>query len=115
VRFIAVRVFLSDGSSKTLQKCFTRKNRVESFLQKIRPEIQNQNFLGFLLSRFWAFFLVRGVQKHHFKTNSKKTDPGLFLASDPHPPTAGVADIFVFSGPLSLVTYLAVGRPVFVL
>jgi hypothetical protein len=38
------RVFLSDGSSKTLQKTFYKKNRVEKFLQKIRPKIQNRLF-----------------------------------------------------------------------
>jgi hypothetical protein len=36
------RVFFSDGSSKTLQKTFYNKNRVEKFLQKIRPEVQNR-------------------------------------------------------------------------
>ena len=49
------RVFLSDGSSKTLQKTFYKKNRVEKFLQKIRPKIQNRLFLENVLSRFWAF------------------------------------------------------------
>jgi hypothetical protein len=49
------RVFLSDGSSKPLQKTFCKKNSVEKFLQKIRPKIQNRFFLDFCLSRFWAF------------------------------------------------------------
>jgi hypothetical protein len=49
------RVFLSDGSSKTLPKTFCKTNRVEKFLQKIRPKIQNRLFLEFCLSRFWAF------------------------------------------------------------
>jgi hypothetical protein len=49
------RVFFSDGSSKTLQKTFCKKNRVEKFLQKIRPKIQNRLFLEIVLSRFWAF------------------------------------------------------------
>jgi hypothetical protein len=48
-------VFLSDGSSKTLQKTFYKKNRVEKVLKKIRPKIQNRLFLDFFLSRFWAF------------------------------------------------------------
>jgi hypothetical protein len=39
------RVFLSDGSSKTLQKTFCKKNHVENILQKIRPKIQNRLFL----------------------------------------------------------------------
>jgi hypothetical protein len=39
------RVFFSDGNSKTLQKTFCKKNRVEKFLQKNRPKIQNRFFL----------------------------------------------------------------------
>jgi hypothetical protein len=35
------RVFFSDGSSKALQKTFYKKNRVEKFLQEVRPKIQN--------------------------------------------------------------------------
>jgi hypothetical protein len=38
-------VFLSDGSSKTLQKTFCKKNHAEKKLQKIRPKIQNRLFL----------------------------------------------------------------------
>jgi hypothetical protein len=49
------RVFLSDGSSKTLQKRFCKTNRLEKFLQKNRPKIQNRLFLDFFLSRVWAF------------------------------------------------------------
>jgi hypothetical protein len=49
------RVFFSDGSSKALQRTFCKKNRVEKFLQKIRPKVQNRLFLDFFLSRFWAF------------------------------------------------------------
>jgi hypothetical protein len=48
-------VFLSDGSSKTLQKMFCKKNHVENFVQKIRPKIQNRLFLEKVSSRFWAF------------------------------------------------------------
>jgi hypothetical protein len=44
-RVFRFRVFLSDGSSKTLQKTFCKKNHVEFFLQKIRPKIQNRLFL----------------------------------------------------------------------
>jgi hypothetical protein len=46
------RVFFSDGSSKTLQKALTTKNRVEKFLQKIRQKIQNRLFLGFVFITF---------------------------------------------------------------
>jgi hypothetical protein len=65
------RVFLSDGNSKTLQKTFYKKNRVEKFLQKIRPKIQNRLFLGFVLSRFWAF-LDEGSSKTRLKKYRKK-------------------------------------------
>jgi hypothetical protein len=46
------RVFFSDGSSKTLQKTFCKKNRVEKFLQKIRPKVQNRLFLDFFFITF---------------------------------------------------------------
>jgi hypothetical protein len=46
------RVFFSDGSSKTLQKTFCKKNRVEKFLPKIRPKVQNRLFLDFFLITF---------------------------------------------------------------
>jgi hypothetical protein len=46
------RVFFSDGSSKPLHKTFYRKNRVEKFLQKIRPKVQNRLFLEFFLITF---------------------------------------------------------------
>jgi hypothetical protein len=59
------RVFLSDGSSKTLQKSLHTKNRVEKFLQKIRPKIQNRFFLEFFLSHFGAF-LDEGSSKTRF-------------------------------------------------
>jgi hypothetical protein len=54
--FSRFRVFLIDGSSKTLQKTFYKTNRVEKFLQKIRPKIPNRFFLDFFKkSCFWAF------------------------------------------------------------
>jgi hypothetical protein len=48
------RVFLSDGSSKALETTLRKENRVERFLQKIRPKVQNRFFLDFSLSRFWG-------------------------------------------------------------
>jgi hypothetical protein len=80
------RVFFSDGISKTLQKTFCKKNRVEKFLQKIRPEVQNRLFLDFVYHVFGRF-LVRGVQKHDKKYLKQKSVPSPFLASDP--PTHG--------------------------
>jgi hypothetical protein len=78
------RVFLSDGSSKTLQKTFCKKNRVEKFLQKIRPKIQNRFFLDFFLSRFWAF-LDEGSSKTRLKKKYRKnkSDPSPFSYFDP--------------------------------
>jgi hypothetical protein len=63
-------LLFSDGSSKTLQKRFYKKNRVEKFLQKIRPKIQNRFFLGFFYHVFGRFS-VRGVQKHDKKISKK--------------------------------------------
>jgi hypothetical protein len=67
------------GSSNHYKKRFAKINRVENFLQRNRPKIQNQFFSIFLLSRFWAF-LGKGSsntrQKNIEKTNST---PVLFL------------------------------------
>ena len=49
------QVFLSDGSSQTLQKTFYKKIVSKSFYQKIDKKIPNRLFLDFFLSRFWAF------------------------------------------------------------
>jgi hypothetical protein len=55
------RVFRSDGSSKTLQKCFA-KNRVEKLLPN------KSIFVDFFIA-FFGRFSVRRVQKHHKKTD----------------------------------------------
>jgi hypothetical protein len=94
------RVFISDGSSKALQKNVLQKDRVEKFLQKSRPKLQNRFFLGFVYHVFGRFS-VRGVQKHDslvlfWKIN--KSDPGPFLASDP--PTHHGSPRFVLGRPL---------------
>jgi hypothetical protein len=96
------RVFFCDGSSKTLQKTFCEKNRVEKFLQKNRPEVQNRLFLDFFLSRFWAF-LGEGSSKTRLK-KSRKKNLVLFWPLT-HPPTTGVTDFFLLAaigGPLFL-------------
>jgi hypothetical protein len=64
------RVFFSDGSSKTLQKTFCKKNRVEKLLQKVRPKIQNRLFLDFF-SHVFGRFSMRGVQKHDKKISKR--------------------------------------------
>jgi hypothetical protein len=76
------QVLLSDGSPKTQQKTFYKKNRVEKFLQKNRQKIQNPFFLD-LFYRVFGRFSVRAVQKHDKKISHKKlTNPGTFLASE---------------------------------
>jgi hypothetical protein len=90
-------VFFSDGSSKTLQKTFYKKNRVEKFLQKIRPKTQNRLFLDFFLSRFWAF-LDEGSSKTRFK--KKKNLALVLFGTLTRPPTTGVTDLFIFCRPL---------------
>jgi hypothetical protein len=77
------RVFLSNGGLKALKKTFCKNNRVEKFLQNIRPKIQNRFFSRYFHHVFGRFS-VRGVQKHDVnKISKKKSDPGPFLASDP--------------------------------
>jgi hypothetical protein len=81
------RVFLSDGSSKALQKKFYKK--LESkVLPKIRPKTQNRFFLDFVY-RVLGRYSVRRLKKHH----KNKSVPGTFLASDP-PTNHGVTDFF---------------------
>jgi hypothetical protein len=63
------RVFLSDGSSKTLQKTFCKKNRVENFSAKNPKPTFSRIFFYHVLGRF----SVRGVQKHD-KKSRKKSD-----------------------------------------
>jgi hypothetical protein len=92
------RVFLSDGSSKPLQKTFCKKNRVEKFLQKNRPKIQNRLFLEFFLSRFWAF-LDEGSSKTRLKNIDKINLALVLFRTLTHPPTTGVTDFFL-AGPL---------------
>jgi hypothetical protein len=75
------RVFLIDGSSKTLQKTFLKKKCVEKFVPKNQTKIQNRYFLDFF-NHVFGRFSVRGVQKHHKKYRGKKPDPGPFMASD---------------------------------
>jgi hypothetical protein len=65
------RVFFSDGSSKTQQKTFCKKNRVEKFLQKVRHKSQNRLFLGFSFSHVFGRFSMRGGQKHNKKISKK--------------------------------------------
>jgi hypothetical protein len=92
------RVFLSDGSSKTLQKTYYQKNRVEKFLQKIRPKIQNRLFLEYFSSRFWAF-LDAGSSKTRLKKYQKINLTLVLFRTLTHPPTTGVPDFF-FCRPL---------------
>jgi hypothetical protein len=75
------QVLLSDGSSKAPPKK-NQKDRVKKFFlkQKIDKKSQNRLFLGFCLSRFWAFF-GEGSLKTRQKP-SKKIGPGTFLASE---------------------------------
>jgi hypothetical protein len=49
------QVFLSDGSSQTLQKTFYKKIVSKSFYKKIDKKIPKPVVSRFFLSRFWAF------------------------------------------------------------
>jgi hypothetical protein len=92
------RVFFSDGSSKTLQKTFYKRNRVEKFLQKFDQKSKTDFFSNFFLSRFWAF-LDEGSSKTRLKKYRKnKYDPSSFSYSDP--PTHHGGHRFFFAGPL---------------
>jgi hypothetical protein len=60
---LRLKVLLSDGSSKALQKTVYKKNRVEKLLPKNRQKIQNRFLLNFF-NHVFGRFSVRGVQKH---------------------------------------------------
>jgi hypothetical protein len=83
--------------AKTLQKMFCKKNRVEKFVQKNRPKIQNRCFLDFLY-HFFGRFWVRGVQKHEKKISENKSEPIPFSYS--HPPTHHGGHRLFFGRPL---------------
>jgi hypothetical protein len=94
------RVFFSDGSSKTLQKTFCKKNRVEKFLQKFRPKVQNRLFLDFFLITFLGVSRCGELKKH-----DKRYIESINLTLVPfwpltHPPTTGVTDFFLIGGPV---------------
>jgi hypothetical protein len=88
-------VFISDGSSKALQKTFCKKDRVEKVLQKV----QNRLFLDFVLSRFWAF-VGEGSSKTRLKKYHKKNLTLVLFWPLTNPPTTGVTD-FVLLRPLA--------------
>jgi hypothetical protein len=52
------------GVQKHYKKYFAEKNRVETFLQKNRPKVQNRFFFSILFGHVFGRFSVRGVQKH---------------------------------------------------
>jgi hypothetical protein len=54
-RFIALLGVFQRREFKSTTKNVLQKNRVEKFLQKVRPKIQNRFFLEIVFSRFWAF------------------------------------------------------------
>jgi hypothetical protein len=59
--FLRFRVFLSDGSSKTLQKTFYKKIVISFLNQKFDKKVQNR-FFSVLFSRFWAFLGERSLK-----------------------------------------------------
>jgi hypothetical protein len=58
------QVLLSDGSSKTQQKTFYKKNRVEKFLQKNRQKNAKPMFSRLFFYHVFGRFSVRGVSVH---------------------------------------------------
>jgi hypothetical protein len=102
------QVLFSDGSSKTLQKTFCKKNGVENLLQKVRPKkISN------LFSRvFWAFL---DEKKNTIKNINNKNLTLVLFRTPTHPPTTGVPGYFVLAAPCRLSASLpmtASGQPV---
>jgi hypothetical protein len=92
------RVVSSDGSSKTLQKTFYKKNRVEKLLTKNSTQkIQNRLFLGFIFITFWGATRCGELKNTTKNIGEKKSDPSPFSYSDsPRGP------FFFGAGPLLL-------------
>jgi hypothetical protein len=59
------------GEFKNTKKRFAKKHRVEKFLQKIRPKIQNRIFVDFFY-HVLGRFSVRGVQNTITKISKKQ-------------------------------------------
>jgi hypothetical protein len=90
-------VLLSDGSSKTPQKTFYQKNRVEKFYKKIDKKSKTDFSRFFYL--VFGRFSVRGVKKHDKKISQKKlTSPGTVLASEELTNHVGIRSGSVWTG-----------------
>jgi hypothetical protein len=73
------QVFLSDGSSKTLQKRFAKKSCRKVFTKK-STKIQNQtDFFSISFYHVFGRFSVRGVQKYDKENIGKKIRPHYFF------------------------------------
>jgi hypothetical protein len=84
--FIAFSGVSQRWEFKNTTKNVLQKNRVEKFLQKIRPKIQNQFSPGFVLSRCWAF-LGEGSSTARLKNIKKINLTPSFFRTLTHPPT----------------------------
>jgi hypothetical protein len=94
------RVFLSDESSKTLQKTFTTKNVSKSFYKKFDQKSKTDFFLDFFYHVFGCFS-VTGAQKHDKKNRKNKPDPIPFSYFDP-PSHHGGPRLFFLPAPWAL-------------
>jgi hypothetical protein len=64
-------VFLSDGSSKALQKTFCEKNRVENFYQKFDKKSKT-DFFSILFYHVFGAFLGEESKKTRLKKYREK-------------------------------------------
>jgi hypothetical protein len=101
------RVFLSDGSSKALQKTLYKRNRVEKFVQKNRLKSKT-DFVSILFNHVFGRFSVRGVKKHDKKYRQNKSDPVPFSYSEP-PTHHGGHRLSFFCRPLARSALVGVG------
>jgi hypothetical protein len=73
------RVFLSDGSSKTLQKTFCKKIMSKTFLQKNRQNNPKPIFFSICFNHAFGRFSVRGVQNTTRKIERETDQPWYFF------------------------------------
>jgi hypothetical protein len=101
------RFFWGHCEFKGTTKNVLQKNRAEKFLQKDRQKSKT-DFLSIFVYHVFGRLSVRRVQKQQKNTEKNKSDPGVFMTSDP-PTHHGGDRIFFLGGPVAGTSHLPGG------